>query len=46
MITKVLIVDIHAEQYRDRLRDEFPALQFTLFHRRKEVAQAIFPTST
>ena len=37
MTTKVLIVDIHAEQYRDRLRDAFPALQFTLFHSAKEV---------
>src|SRR5271170_5767331 len=37
MTTKVLIVDIHAEQYRDRLRDAFPELQFTLFHSAKEV---------
>jgi phosphoglycerate dehydrogenase-like enzyme len=37
MTIKVLIVDIHAEQYRDRLRDAFPALQFTLFHSAKEV---------
>jgi len=37
MTTKVLIVDIHAEQYRDRLREAFPALQFTLFHSAKEV---------
>jgi D-2-hydroxyacid dehydrogenase (NADP+) len=37
MATKVLIVDIHAEQYRDRLHHAFPALQFTLFHSAKEV---------
>jgi phosphoglycerate dehydrogenase-like enzyme len=32
MSSKVLIVDIHAELYRDRLRAEFPALQFALAH--------------
>jgi len=32
MTPKVLIVDIHAEIYRDRLGAEFPALQFALFH--------------
>jgi phosphoglycerate dehydrogenase-like enzyme len=37
MTSEVLIVDIHAEQYRDRLREAFPALQFTLFHSAKEV---------
>ena len=31
-MTKVLIIDIHAEMYRDRLRAEFPELQFALFH--------------
>ena len=31
MTSKVLIVDIHAEMYRDRLQAEFPALQFALF---------------
>ncbi len=31
-MTKVLIIDIHAEMYRDRLRAEFPELQFKLFH--------------
>jgi D-2-hydroxyacid dehydrogenase (NADP+) len=31
MLTKVLIVDVHAETYRDALRAEFPALQFILF---------------
>jgi len=33
----VLIVDIHAEMYRDRLRREFPALQFALFQNGREV---------
>jgi len=37
MITKVLIVDIHAELYRDRLRAEFPALEFALAHSAAEV---------
>jgi phosphoglycerate dehydrogenase-like enzyme len=31
MSTKVLIVDVHAEMYRDRLQADFPALQFALF---------------
>jgi D-2-hydroxyacid dehydrogenase (NADP+) len=31
MPTKILIVDVHAEMYRDALRAEFPALQFALF---------------
>jgi D-2-hydroxyacid dehydrogenase (NADP+) len=31
-MTKVLIIDVHAEIYRDRLRNEFPDLQFTLAH--------------
>jgi D-2-hydroxyacid dehydrogenase (NADP+) len=31
-MTKVLIADSHAETYRDRLRAEFPALQFVLAH--------------
>jgi D-2-hydroxyacid dehydrogenase (NADP+) len=31
-MTKVLIVDIHAEIYRDRLHAEFPELQFACFH--------------
>jgi phosphoglycerate dehydrogenase-like enzyme len=31
-MTKVLIVDVHAEMYRDRLQAEFPALQFAVFH--------------
>jgi phosphoglycerate dehydrogenase-like enzyme len=33
MSAKVLIVDPHAEIYRDRLRAEFPALQFVLAHK-------------
>jgi phosphoglycerate dehydrogenase-like enzyme len=36
-MTKVLIVDVHAEMYRDRLAAEFPALQFSLFHDAAEV---------
>lgn len=36
-MTKVLIVDVHAEMYRDALRAEFPALQFSLFHKAAEV---------
>jgi D-2-hydroxyacid dehydrogenase (NADP+) len=36
-MTKVLIVDVHAEIYRDALRAEFPALQFALFHKAAEV---------
>lgn len=36
-MTKVLIVDVHAEMYRDALREKFPALQFSLFHRAAEV---------
>lgn len=37
-MTKALIVDVHAEMYRDRLQAEFPALQFALFHKADEVA--------
>src|ERR1700759_2477758 len=36
-MTKVLIVDVHAEMYRDALREKFPALQFTLFRSKHEV---------
>jgi len=36
-MTKVLIVDVHAEMYRDALRAKFPALQFSLFHRAADV---------
>ena len=38
MATKVLIVDVHAELYRDRLQAEFPDLQFMLFHKAAEVS--------
>ena len=37
-MTKVLIVDVHAEMYGDALRAEFPELQFALFHGGAEVA--------
>jgi phosphoglycerate dehydrogenase-like enzyme len=37
-MTKVLIVDVHAEMYGDALRAEFPELQFVLFHGGAEVA--------
>jgi phosphoglycerate dehydrogenase-like enzyme len=37
MTSKVLIVDVHAEMYRDRLQQEFPALQFAVFHNASEV---------
>ena len=37
MTTKVLIVDVHAETYRDHLAAEFPQLQFALFHKAAEV---------
>lgn len=36
-MTKVLIVDVHAEMYRDRLRAEFPELQFAVFRDAAEV---------
>ena len=36
-MTKVLIVDVHAEMYRDRLQAEFTDLQFVLFHTAAEV---------
>jgi phosphoglycerate dehydrogenase-like enzyme len=36
-MTTVLIVDVHAEMYRDRLQAEFPALRFRLFHKAVEV---------
>jgi phosphoglycerate dehydrogenase-like enzyme len=41
MTAKVLIVDVHAEMYCDRLAAEFPALQFALFHRAYEVTGAL-----
>jgi len=40
-MTKVLIVDIHAEMYRNRLQAEFPALQFALFHGASEVSGSL-----
>jgi D-2-hydroxyacid dehydrogenase (NADP+) len=30
-MTKVLIIDVHAKMYRDRLSEKFPQLQFALF---------------
>ena len=38
MPVKILVVEIHAELYRDRLQAEFPDLQFILFHNAAEVA--------
>jgi D-2-hydroxyacid dehydrogenase (NADP+) len=40
-MTKVLIVDVHAEMYRDALRAEFPALEFSLFHKAAEVGREL-----
>jgi len=37
-MTKILILDIHAETYRDRLREAFPQLQFALFHNAAEAS--------
>jgi phosphoglycerate dehydrogenase-like enzyme len=37
MTTKIFVLDIHAEMYRDRLKAEFPALQFALAHNLAEV---------
>jgi D-2-hydroxyacid dehydrogenase (NADP+) len=37
-MTKVLILDVHAEMYRDRLREEFPQLEFALFKTASEAA--------
>ncbi len=36
-MSKVLIVDVHAEMYRDRLQAEFPALECALCHTAAEV---------
>ncbi|HWX84277.1 MAG TPA: D-2-hydroxyacid dehydrogenase [Xanthobacteraceae bacterium] len=36
-MTKVLVVDVHAEMYCDRLQAEFPALRFKLFHKAADV---------
>jgi D-2-hydroxyacid dehydrogenase (NADP+) len=38
MSVNVLIVDIHAELYHDRLQAEFAALRFRLFHNATEVS--------
>jgi D-2-hydroxyacid dehydrogenase (NADP+) len=38
MTTKILILDPHAEIYRDRLHADFPALQFSLAHKAGELA--------
>jgi D-2-hydroxyacid dehydrogenase (NADP+) len=40
-MTKVLIVDVHAEMYRDALRAEFPTLEFSLFHKAAEVGREL-----
>ena len=37
MATQILVVDIHAELYRDRLQAQFPNLKFMLFHKAAEV---------
>lgn len=37
-MTKVLIIDVHAEIYRDRLREQFPDLDFALCHTAAEAA--------
>jgi phosphoglycerate dehydrogenase-like enzyme len=39
MPVNVLVVDIHAELYRDRLRAEFPALDFMLFAKSADVSR-------
>ena len=36
-MTKILVLDPHAEIYRDRLQAEFPALQFVLAHNAGEL---------
>jgi D-2-hydroxyacid dehydrogenase (NADP+) len=38
LMTKVLIIDVHAETYRDRLQEEFPQLEFALAHSAAEAA--------
>ncbi|MGA8692786.1 MAG: D-2-hydroxyacid dehydrogenase [Xanthobacteraceae bacterium] len=42
MAVQVLVVDIHAELYRDRLQAEFPALDFVHFHKSAEVPHDLF----
>jgi len=39
MTVKVLVVDIHAELYRDRLQAEFSGLEFMLFHKSAQVSR-------
>jgi D-2-hydroxyacid dehydrogenase (NADP+) len=39
MATQILVVDIHAELYRDRLQAEFPDLKFMLFHKAAAVGR-------
>ena len=41
MTTKILILDPHAESYRDSLREKFPALQFVLAHRAAELPENV-----
>ena len=36
-MTKILVLDPHAEIYRDRLQAEFPTLQFVLAHKASEL---------
>jgi D-2-hydroxyacid dehydrogenase (NADP+) len=40
-MTKILIVDVHAEMYRDALQAEFPELQFALFHNAAELTGSL-----
>ena len=39
MPAKILVLDPHAETYRDRLAAEFPALQFVVAHKASELPQ-------
>lgn len=39
MPVKILVVDIHAELYRDRLQAEFAGLDFMLFHKSADVSR-------
>jgi phosphoglycerate dehydrogenase-like enzyme len=40
-MTKVLIVDVHAEMYRDALQTEFPELQFAVFQNAAELTGSL-----
>jgi len=40
-MTKILIVDVHAEMYRDALQAEFPELQFALLHNAAELTGSL-----